>query len=55
MTKGLAVLESNDRIGVAIEIFKENLFHAIPIVDDEELKGIVTTFDLIDKYIPSLS
>jgi acetoin utilization protein AcuB len=55
MTKGLAVLESNDRIGVAIEIFKENLFHAIPIVDDEELKGIITTFDLIDKYIPSLS
>lgn len=55
MTKGVAVLESKDRIGVALKIFKENLFHAIPIVDGEELKGIVTTFDIIDKYITSLS
>jgi len=55
MTTGLAVLESSDRIGVALEIFKENLFHAIPIVDKDELKGIVTTFDVISKYIPSLS
>ena len=55
MTERLAVLESKDRIGVALEIFKENLFHAIPIVENEELIGIVTTFDIIDKYIPSLS
>jgi len=55
MTKGLAVLESTSRIGVAIEIFKENLFHAIPIVDNGELKGIITTFDLISKYLPMSS
>jgi len=47
MTTGLATLESTDRINVAIEVFAENLFHAIPIVDDGELVGIVTTLDVI--------
>ncbi|MGA0231762.1 MAG: HPP family protein [Saprospiraceae bacterium] len=49
MTKGIAKLEMADRIGVALEIFKENLFHAIPIVDDGKLVGIITTFDIIKK------
>lgn len=49
MTTGLATLESNSRISVAIEIFKENLFHAIPIVDNEKLTGILTTFDIINE------
>ena len=47
MTTGIATLESTDRINVAIEVFAENLFHAIPIVDDGELTGIVTTLDVI--------
>lgn len=47
MTKGLAIVSSNDRIGVAIEVFKANLFHAIPVVDDDELVGILTTYDII--------
>lgn len=49
MTKGIARLESTDRIGVALEVFKENLFHAIPIVDDGKLVGMLTTFDIIKK------
>jgi len=49
MTKGIAKLQSSDRISVAIEIFKENLFHAIPVVDGEKLVGILTTFDLISQ------
>ncbi len=49
MTKGLAKVESTDRINVAIEVFKENLFHAIPVVDNGELVGIVTTYDIIKK------
>ncbi len=53
MTTGIAKLEPNDKIGVAIEIFKENLFHAIPIVEDGTLVGIVTTFDIISKVIPN--
>lgn len=48
MTEGLAKIESKDRINVALELFKVNRFHAIPVVDNEELIGIVTTFDIID-------
>jgi len=47
MTTGMAKLESDDRINVALEVFKENLFHAIPVVDNDELCGIVTTYDII--------
>jgi acetoin utilization protein AcuB len=47
MTKGIAKMEADERINVALEIFKENLFHAIPIVDGEKLVGIVTTYDII--------
>lgn len=48
MTKGMAKLESTSRINVALEVFKENLFHAIPIVDNGLLVGIVTTYDIIN-------
>ncbi|MBK7873507.1 MAG: CBS domain-containing protein [Saprospiraceae bacterium] len=47
MTKGLAKLTPNDRISVALEIFLVNRFHAIPVVDNNELVGILTTFDII--------
>lgn len=47
MTVGIAKLEIKDKVNVAIEVFKENLFHAIPILEDNKLVGIVTTFDLI--------
>lgn len=47
MTTGLAKLGSEDRINVALEIFMVNRFHAIPVVDNNELVGIVTTFDII--------
>lgn len=47
MTTKIATLESTDRINVALEVFAENLFHAIPIVDNGELVGILTTLDVI--------
>ena len=47
MTEGLAKLEPEDRIDVAVNIFKENRFHALPVVSDGELVGIVTTHDII--------
>lgn len=47
MTKGLATIASTERINVALQIFSENLFHAIPIVDDDEVVGILTTYDII--------
>ncbi len=47
MTTCLATLESTDRINVALQVFSENLFHAIPVVDDGEIVGILTTYDII--------
>lgn len=47
MTTGLAKLDVNDKINVAVEVFKENLFHALPVIKDQELVGIITTFDII--------
>lgn len=47
MTKSVAKLEPSDRINVAIEIFNQNFFHALPVVENGELMGIVTTFDII--------
>lgn len=49
MTKHVATLEPEDKVGSAAELFLENLFHAVPIVKNNELKGIVTSFDII-KY-----
>lgn len=49
MTKHVATLEPEDKIGSAAELFLENLFHAVPVVKNGELKGIVTSFDII-KY-----
>ncbi|MEP6796263.1 MAG: CBS domain-containing protein [Saprospiraceae bacterium] len=49
MTTHIATLEPDDKIGSAAELFLMNLFHAVPIVQDGELKGIVTSFDVI-KY-----
>ena len=49
MTKGLAMMDSDQKINVALEVFKENLFHAIPINENGNLVGIVTTFDIINK------
>jgi len=47
MTKGLAKLEPTDRINAALEIFRENILHALPIVKNDELIGILTTHDII--------
>jgi len=48
MTSGLARLEPTDRINVALELFKINRFHAIPVTrEDRTLVGILTTHDLI--------
>ncbi len=49
MTTGIATLESTDRINIALEIFAENLFHAIPILDNGKLVGILSTFDILKK------
>jgi len=49
MVKQVAKLRPEDKIELAADIFRENLFHAMPVVDnDGKLKGIITTFDLLN-------
>jgi acetoin utilization protein AcuB len=49
MTTHLGKVEPDDRINVALEIFTINLFHALPVVKDGELVGIITPFDILKK------
>lgn len=49
MTRQVAVLNPDDTLELAAGYFRENLFHALPIVDEGGgLIGIVTTYDLLN-------
>ena len=51
MTRQVATLSPDDSLTVAAGYFKENIFHAIPIVDrGGKLVGILTTFDLLNYF-----
>ncbi len=48
MTEKVVTLKETDTVLKAANIFKENLFHAIPVLDqNNKLSGILTTFDLL--------
>lgn len=49
MTKQVVTLGPDDTLELAAGFFRENLFHALPVVDDENmLIGIITTYDLLN-------
>jgi CBS domain-containing protein len=48
MTTWMATLDPNDPLSIAVGIFQENLFHALPVVDNGRLVGLLTTHDLIN-------
>ena len=48
MTLDPTVVSPDDTIGHAAMLFSENKFHALPVVKDNKLVGMLTTFDLID-------
>lgn len=47
MTKNVVSVQAKDTIREVAEILSEREFHALPVVSDTELVGIVTTTDLI--------
>ncbi len=47
MSKKLVKLEIDDKVGTAAELFLDNRFHALPVVDKDILVGLVTTFDIL--------
>ena len=53
MTKDLETVSPDEPIRKALELFAKNKFHAVPVVDGEELKGIVTTHDIINAILES--
>ena len=50
MTEAVVKLQSDDSIQEAYRLFKENKFHALPILLNHELVGIVTPLDLLDYF-----
>lgn len=55
MSKIVIHLHPNDPISMAFEIFKENLIHALPVMDDNNrIIGIITTFDLLNYAFENL-
>ncbi len=40
-------LEPQDTVGLAADIFLANKFHALPILDEGQLVGLITTHDLV--------
>ena len=50
MVKNLVLLKESDTASIAVDLFRENLFHALPVVDDNgKLTGMITPLDLL-KY-----
>ena len=47
MTQYPMQLDPDDTVGLAADIFLANRFHALPVVDGNDLVGIVTSHDLI--------
>lgn len=55
MAKNLVSVTSNTTIKEVAEILAKKEFHAIPVVDEGKLVGIVTTTDLINYMIKQFS
>ncbi len=49
MTPNPLTLDCDDSIGLAADIFMANKFHAVPVLDGQDLVGILTNHDLL-KY-----
>ncbi|MCB9324785.1 MAG: CBS domain-containing protein [Lewinellaceae bacterium] len=47
MSKSPLLLDPDDTIGLAADVFMTNKFHALPVVEDNALVGLVTTHDLL--------
>lgn len=48
MNAKVTFIEATDRIQVALEMFRDNIFAALPVIDEnDKLVGMVTTMDII--------
>lgn len=51
MTRDLQYIKVNSPVQKALELFQKNEFHALPVMDEDQLVGLVTTFDIINKIL----
>ena len=51
MTRKIISINSKTTVAQAAELFLINEFHALPVVDNDSLTGIVTTSDVIRFYL----
>lgn len=51
MTEKVTYIASETTVTEAARIFLENEFHALPVVDNDRLTGIVTTSDIIKYFL----
>lgn len=51
MTKNVVTINPNSTIKEAIEILAKDEFHALPVVDQGVLVGIITTTDLLNFFL----
>ncbi len=47
MTSQPLCIEPSDTIGLAADIFLANVIHALPVVEENELVGIITSHDIL--------
>lgn len=50
MTKSVVELSPDDTIYDAYEIFCKNQFRALPVVENDSLKGIITPLDILEYF-----
>lgn len=54
MTSPILFLDPNDKAIEAFRIFLNNTFHALPVLDNGRVVGIVTHFDLLKAFSQKL-
>ena len=47
MNKKVFALEIHDRISLALEMLRDNVFYALPVLDGQKLVGMVTSLEII--------
>ena len=47
MNREIYAMTAENTVGEAIEVFLENRFHCLPVVDGYEIIGIITPYDIL--------
>jgi len=48
MKKNVVTVDPDKNLGYCANIFKENLFHCLPVISNKQIIGMITPFDLIN-------